>query len=58
MFLFCEMTAVSLRTGTVQQLLPQDAWRAATFAQLMEEVEANMLEFLAYSFMFLLAFLS
>lgn len=56
--LFCEMTAVSLRAGTVQQLIPRGAWRAAALAQLTDRVEMNMLEFLAHSFLFLLAFLS
>lgn len=56
--MFCEMKAVSLRAGTVQQLIPRDAWRAALLAQLMDKVETNMLELLACSLMFLLAFLS
>lgn len=58
MFLFCEMTAVSLRAETVQQLIPREGWRAAALAQLMDRVEMSMLEFLAHSFLFLLAFLS
>lgn len=49
---------MSLRAGTVHQLIPRDARGAAGLAQFADRVEMNMLAFLAHSFLFLLAFLS
>lgn len=49
---------MSLRAGTVHQLIPRDVHGVVGLAQLADRMEMNMLVFLAHSFLFLLASLS